>query len=128
MSSSDWRVSAEDVKEILDTDLSNTVIGAFINAANITVTKLLGSKTALSEEQRIEIERWLSAHLIACTKDHQAKSEAAGDASVTYQGQTEMALDSTHYGQMVKFLDTTGTLAAKDKKQAAMIYAVPSFE
>jgi len=82
----------------------------------------------LDDDQLTEIERWFSAHLIACTKDHQPLSETDGQASIGYQGKTEMALDSTHYGQMCKILDTTGTLAEKAKaKTPASIYAVKSF-
>lgn len=123
------RVLASEVKEILDTDLSGAALEAFIVAANLTVTDLLGSSTVLSSSQLKEIERWFTAHLVACTREQQAKSEkVAGEASITYQGETGKGLDSTFYGQQVKILDTSGVLAASLGKKKASIYAVTSFD
>jgi hypothetical protein len=122
------RVYGAEVKEILETDLSNSVIETFILAANLTVTELLGSNTDISDAQRTEIERWLAAHLIAATKEKQAKAEKAGEASITYQGETGMGLDGTMYGQQVKLLDTTGILAATVGKRKPSLTAITSFE
>jgi len=123
------RVSATQVKEIMETDLEDTVIEAFITAANLTVTELLGT-SALSDATLLEIERWMAAHLIASTIDRAVDKENTGPTGVTYSGKTAMGLDSTLYGQTCKLLDTTGTLAAfdlaKGYKQAS-VYAVTSF-
>ncbi|MEE9356491.1 MAG: DUF4054 domain-containing protein [Methylococcaceae bacterium] len=121
------RVFADEVKEIIDTSLSDDVIGAYIQAANLTITKLLGSSTALSDDQKKEIERWFTAHLMACTREQQAKAEKAGEASITYQGKTGEGIKSTHYGQMCLVLDTTGILAASLGKRKISITAVTSF-
>jgi hypothetical protein len=122
------RVSADDIKEILDTSLSDSSIEAFIQAANITITKWLSTDSGLSSVQLKEIERWLSCHLIACTREKQVRAEEAGDASVTYQGTTGMGLDATFYGQQVKVLDTSGILAAQMGKRQASIFAIESFD
>lgn len=123
------RVLASEVKEILDTDLSDVIVGTFITAANITVTKFLGTSTVLSSVQLKEIERWFSAHLIACTREQQAQAEeVAGETNIKYQGKTGMGLDSTLYGQQVKVLDTSGVLAANLGKKKATIYTVTSFD
>jgi len=108
------RVSDAEVKEIIDTSVTTT---AFISAANLVVTEKLGS-SGLSEDLLKEIERWLAAHLIASSKDKQVESETIGDVSATYQGKTDMGLDSTFYGQQVKLLDTTGTMANLGKRKA----------
>lgn len=122
------RVSAEEVKEIIDTSLSDSAIEAFIGAANLTVTSLLGTSTALSSDQLREIERWFSAHLIACSRERQIDKEGVGQATVSYSGKTDMGLDATLYGQQVKIMDTTGILASQVGKRSASIYAVTSFD
>ena len=124
------RVSADEVKEILDTTLTDSAIEAFIGAANLTVTKILGDED-LTDDELKEIERWLTAHLIACTRERQIMKEAVGQASVTYAGVTKTGLDATLYGQQVKLLDTTGLLAQQESdlgKRQASIYAVTSFD
>ena len=123
------RVLPAEVKEIIDTELSDPIVVTFIDAANLTVTALLGSDTTLGAAQLKEIERWYTAHLIACTRARQVKSESVGDASVTYQGETGKGLDASMYGQMVKQLDTSGIMAAAGSgKQSVMIQAITSFE
>jgi len=105
------RVDPDEVREIIETEVDNSDLLAFITAANLVVTERLGGSTALTDAQRKEIERWLAAHFLASTREQQAQSEGVNGISVTYQGQTGKGLDSTHYGQMVKMLDSTGTLA-----------------
>lgn len=124
------RVTAAEVETIIDIESSvaDATIEAFINAANLTVTEILGDDTTLSSAQKKEIERWLSAHFIACTLQHKPQNEKAGDAAITYQGQTGMGLDATFYGQTVKVLDTSGKMAQKIGKKAVNIHAVTSFE
>jgi hypothetical protein len=121
------RVITAEVKEIIDTNLTDIQVQPFIKAANATVTKLLGTTTDLSSTQKKEIERWLSAHLIACTKERQAKAEKTVDASITYQGETGQGIKSTHYGQTAADLDTTGKLANLGKRKVSLT-AVESFD
>ena len=101
------RITDAEVKEILDTDISDTT--PFITAANLIVTNTLGSES-MSTSLLKEIERWLTAHL-ASMRDQRIKSERFGDAEATYQGITGMGLDFSSYGQQVKLLDTSGKLA-----------------
>jgi len=123
------RVTENEVKAIIDTDLSD--ITAFITAANLTVTKRLGSETTLSADQKKEIERWLSAHLIASSnKDMGARdvnSERTLDAQITYAGETDKGLEATRYGQMVLVLDTSGKMAVSGKRKT-LFKAVTSFD
>lgn len=125
------RVSPAEVKEIIEipASIADTVIHSFIVAANATVSAILGSDTVITSAQLIEIEKWLTAHLLACTRIPQAsEEEVMGETSIKYTGKTDKGLDFTSYGQMVKMLDTTGKLAASiGKKQASMI-AVTSFD
>lgn len=122
-----YRVSYDEVREIIETTLDDQTIGAYVGAANLVITEHLGG-ASLGEEKLKEIERWLTAHLMACTREHQPQAEVADKASITYQGKTGMGLDATFYGQQVKLLDSTGILAGELGKKPVMIYSVTSFE
>jgi len=121
-------VSADDVKEIIDTDLADTIIDAYILSANYAVTEILGSDTTLSDGHKETIVRWLAAHLIAATREQQIQKAGAGGANVTYQGMTGKGLEATLYGQQVLALDTTGKMMATMTKRKASLTAVTSFE
>ncbi len=121
------RVTAEDVQKIIETSKDTSVIEAFITAANLTIDTVLAT-AGLSEDQLTEIERWLAAHLMACSVEPQIMKEQAGNAAATYAGVTKMGLDATLYGQQVKILDTSGLLAAQEAligKRNASVYAIP---
>ncbi len=120
-------VSPALVKQILDTDLSDTDLTAYITGATALVNDAVkGIGAAL----RTELTRWLAAHLVASTREQQLAEAGAGPTSVKFQGLTGLGLDSTHYGQQAKLLDTTGALAALDVpgRRAAELWAVESFE
>jgi hypothetical protein len=119
------RVTAAEVKVILDnTALSDTDIDAYIVGANALVNSVLGTGT---EDILTEIEKWLTAHMIASTRERQAIKEGAGGASITYSGNYDTMLSSTSYGQMVMTLDSTGLMAALGMK-AVRIIAIKSFD
>ena len=100
------RVTDAEVKEILDTALSTT---PFINTATVVVDENLVDK-GLSTALLKEIELYLAAHYTTI-REQQLTSEELGEAKNTYQGKTEMGLDSSFYGQTAKQLDTSGTLS-----------------
>jgi hypothetical protein len=119
------RVTYADVKAIMDNcNTADATVTVFITSAH---TLLDSVAPPLSEEVLTELEKWLSAHLIASTVFRTTSDEKLGDASVKYTGQWGKKLESTPYGQMVLLLDTTGLLA-KAGKQSATIYAVKGFE
>lgn len=121
------RTTAVDVKQIIDTDLEDSVVEGYISAATSTVDEVLGTDTSISGDLKTEIERWFTAHLIASTREQQLSEAKAGPASAKFQGKTGMGLDATLYGQQVKAMDTTGKFAALSGKRASMT-AVTSFE
>jgi hypothetical protein len=123
------RVTPEEVKEIIDTTVSESSIEAFITAANATINALLGS-SSLTVVQLREIERWLTAHLITCAKERTIRSETAGQADITYETQPlGKGLDASLYGQQVRLLDTTGILASVAVgMQKVSMYTITSFE
>src|SRR3990167_11412597 len=65
------RVTSIEVKEIISTDIAD--LTAYITAANLLVTEVLGG--LLSDALLKEIERWLSAHLIASGGEGGARIE-----------------------------------------------------
>jgi len=114
------RVTGDQVKQIIETDLTANEISPFVKAANLMVTDMLGS-SGLSDPHLKEIERWLSAHLVAIrSPDSVAKSEKTGDASITRHGQSGLGLDFTPYGQQVKVLDTSGIMADAGMQAASL--------
>ena len=122
------RTTADEVKEIMDNcTLTDAVVDSFITGANALVTFILGSDTAIGNTLRGEVEKWFTAHMIACTLHRTTETERLGDASVKYTGQFRENLASTPYGQMVMQLDPTGKMGNIGKKGASM-YAVTSFD
>lgn len=121
------RTTAADVKAIINVGsiLDDAGVTVFITTANLMVTANLTGK-GLSDVVLTEIEKWLSAHLISITKVRQAESKKVGDAADKY-GRLGFDLSATTYGQTVKILDTSGTLAELGLK-AVSIEAVPSFD
>jgi hypothetical protein len=121
------RTTPAEVKRIIDTDLTDDDVNAYISGATEIVTSILGTDTTISDELKCNIEMWLAAHLIASTREQQIQSAGAGGAKVTYQGQTGIGLNATLYGQQVLVMDTTGKMAAALSKQKASITAITSF-
>jgi hypothetical protein len=122
------RTNVDDLKNIIDTDLSDPILEAYINSANVFVTGVLDDK-GLSDAIMEEIEKWVAAHMIASTRERMGKEEEAGGARIEYLGKYGEGLASTPYGQMAIQLDTTGTLSSDlQGKKLAWSKAVTSFE
>ena len=119
------RITEAEVKEIIDTSLTGSLV-AFIAAASSIVEDELTGK-GLSAARLKEIERYLSAHFVSIkdTSQGQVVSEKIGDAEVKYtQSANAKSLDSSRYGQNAMFLDTSGTLAALGKGNARAQFKV----
>lgn len=116
------RNTVADVRDILDTEMTDEQLAAFINTAYVVVSTNLSDK-GLAAAILTEIEKYLSAHF-ASLRDQRAQSEGiAGEYNVTYQGKTDMGFNATQYGQMAVALDTSGVLATmgSSKKRASFI-------
>lgn len=119
------RVTAEEVLAIMDNVvLDDVIVEAYILGAESFITENL-LDSGLEETSLKEIERWLSAHLIAVTRERQSKKESAGKASIEYAGVWGEGLTQTSYGQTAIALDSTGTLSNLSKKKV-IFYAIPS--
>ncbi len=119
------RVTAAEVREIITTALGDTAIDAYIAIANPMVTNTVTCGLAAATLK--EIERWLTAHMIAITNDRTTTEEKLGEATVKYVDVYGEGFKSTSYGQMVLLLDTCGGFANLGKK-AVSIKAITSFE
>jgi len=114
-----YRVTTEDVKNIMDEDIVDFDLFPFIHTANIMITDML-SGTDLSDNMLIEIERYLTAHL-ACLRLPRIMEEEISDGSAKYMRKVMGGgLLSTDYGQIVTQLDTTGTLVNSLKPLAGV--------
>ena len=101
------RVVPDEVRAIMpETTLDDLIIETYITSAHVWVDSLLVTK--YDEEVLKEIERWMSAHMIAMTQERQAKEEGAGGAFIKYTGDWGEGLLGTSYGQMVYNLDVFG--------------------
>ncbi len=123
------RVTAEEVKEIMDNcPLSDTIVETYIDIASAYINKVFDlepddDSSGTFTDGYEELERWLTAHMIATTRFRQVSQETIETATVKYTGYWSKGLESTSYGQMVLMLDTEGKIAGAGKR-AASIYAV----
>lgn len=119
------RTTVDAVKIIIETELTDPVIEGYIGSASAFVdSALLGA--GLTETTLTEIERWLTAHMIASTKERIAKREEAGGAKIEYAGEFGTGFSSTSFGQMAVILDTSGTLKKLNgDTKFASFWAVP---
>jgi len=120
------RTTAAEVMEIMpDTSLTTAQINPFITVATGIVTEHLAD-CGMSDAELEEVERWLTAHIIAITVERQAKTEKVGEASLTYQGNFGEGLKRSTYGEMVMMLDNCGILAQIGKRKIK-VHAIKSF-
>jgi hypothetical protein len=103
------RATEAEVKEILDTNLEETEITPFLNAANTVVTDVLMDEE-YSDDLLKTIETWLAAHFVAI-RDPRISKEKVGDGDATYHGKSGLGLNHTPYGQQVMLMDHHGKLA-----------------
>jgi len=113
------RVTTAEVKEIIDTDLTDLTV--FITVADQHVDRVAAADSSLAAATLKEISRWLAAHFTAIRDPRESKS-TVGPTSFTYEGKTGMGLSFTRYGQQALLLDTTGTLANLGMKKASVDY------
>ena len=110
------RVTSQEVKNIIDTDIPSPGITPFIETANAMVEEHLLDQD-ISETLLTKIELWLAAHFVA-VRDPRREAESLGDASDRYRGKTDMGLNFTEYGQQAIALDSSGVLASLGKQKA----------
>lgn len=107
------RVSAQQVKEIIDTSIADDIVLTnHIDTANLLVTETLGS-TTLTARRLEKIELYLAAHFVALTEERGGITRSElGDAEESYANIYSAGFQATRYGQAAMSLDSTGTLNA----------------
>ena len=116
-------IDQDDVKEIIETDLSDGDLAAFINAAYAMTIQIAsdlgdcGGATTLAE-----IQKYITAHLVTL-REPMVRSESVSEVRVEYLRQTganlEGGLSGTPYGQTALDLDCSGKLAEMGLKRAS---------
>jgi len=102
---------------------ANPDLSPFIEAAGSYVDDIVtyatsdGRLVPNAAKQEL-LERYLAAHCYLIMDQAYASKGTAG-ANASFQGQTGMYLEGTKYGQFALRLETSGTLAALDKRQVA---------
>lgn len=106
------RVTAETVKEIISTQLTDDVVNTnHIITANIYVDEHLIA-SGLSDSMLERIELYLAAHYVALTEEGGGLTrDKLGDADTSFANVYDQGLKSTRFGQMALTLDSTGILA-----------------
>lgn len=66
----------------------------------------------LTSSQLKDMETWLAAHF-ASFLYQQYKEKATGDAKAVFQGETNMGLEATMWGQQALAIDITGCLRSR---------------
>jgi len=112
-------VTVEELRKIIETDLPDADLQAYIDTASIFVNEVLSS-TSISDFLKTQIAKWFAAHLLASTREQQLLEASAGSASAKFQAVIDKGLESTMYGQQVLTLDTTGTFAKLGKRKMSL--------
>jgi len=110
---------ADEIREIIETDLTTAQINAFINMAYLTTLALSGKLDDCGGADMLcEIQKLLAAHFITL-RQRQTKSESiGGEWNVAYTAPEGLGLDASLYGQQAKALDCSGILMAASLKKA----------
>lgn len=116
------RVTATEVRVIFDasSDITDAIVTSHIDIANDLVTGSLSS-SGLSSTRLANIELYLAAHFLALRDPSRGMVEAewvSSEAKVDFSSDFGQGLKSTHYGQQVLLLDTSGTFANLGKTKA----------
>jgi len=112
------RVSTNELKEIITTDIGDSILTAnYIDTANAYIDANL-SDVGHTDIILKKIELYLAAHLVAISASGSGNIVSyskVGDAAESYETSGDLldeGLRSTQYGQTAIWLDTSGTLAA----------------
>ncbi len=119
------RVNATEVKELINTDLADAVVGSFIGVASRLVDRLLVGK-GLDDLTLSDIELYLSAHFVGMRDQDEGMTQETktGEANSRYAGFYSKGFELTRYGQMAIMLDTTGILSTVAKQQGKARFTV----
>ena len=113
-------VNATTVQEIIDTDLTDAQIAAFVNMSYYMTLPLVGHLGSCGGGDALcNIQLILSAHFITMFERQTVSENVAGEWAVTYLGVAGQGLSSSLYGQQAIALDCSGKLAKAGLKRAS---------
>lgn len=122
------RTNSEDVLAIMGApEVDEDVVTSMIGAASAIVDSVFAGDTSLGTILLTNIEKWLTAHMVATSLVRSTSKEKIGDVAIEYAGKWGERLNSTSYGQMVLTLDVSGKMSKVGKAKASM-YAIKSFD
>jgi len=117
------RTNDTDVKKIISLN-TITDTSSFIATANLLVTNTLGN-SGLGDDLLTEIEKYLTAHLLAMHPDErQLTEQKLGDATDKMTGEFGKGLEMTQFGQTVLLLDSTGSFAKLSSGKKAIVESI----
>ena len=112
------RTTVTNVRAILGEQYDGTAdLQPFIDTAAVLVDQAVAadSDSLLGTSTQERIECYLAAHFYEHA-DQMMSSKSTGGASGQFQGQTQMVLTGTKYGQTACLLDCTGYLEKRSKE------------
>lgn len=115
------RANVNDVKLIIETDLDDDQIQAFITTAHLLVVDRIEGQGS-SEATMTQVEQYLAAHFLSLRDPRVETEKIGGEYQAKYQvGDLGEGLASTVYGQTALALDDTGLLVQSSMKKAGFI-------
>lgn len=112
-------VTADELKEIIDTDLTDSRLHNFINMAYATTLPLVGQLSSCGGSTTLkQIQLLLAAHYLTMYERSVKSQSIGGEWSVTYALQDGEGIKSSLYGQNAIALDCSGTLGQAGVRKA----------
>lgn len=118
-------LSASDVSEIVDTDLTDAQINAFLNMAYFRTRPIAGGLSACGGKDAEEaIIKLLAAHFTKVNEGDPYDEWVGVEWRVRYRGTRDgEGLKATIYGQQAVAMDCSGKLASAGMKRASIYIA-----
>lgn len=115
------RVTVSEVREIIDTGLTDAGVASCITAANVLINSKSEMLEHLDESVLTQIELWLSAHNVSVA-DPRVTEERTRETAIKYaQPEAGRGLARSTYGQVALALDTTYSLVESAVSRRASI-------
>lgn len=99
------RTNAADVKNAIDTSLTDAQVSAFIDDASVVVDDIASADATITSAKLTLIEKYLAAHFVTL-RDPRLTKAALADVQESYQRDAEM----TEYLKAAIALDPTGII------------------
>lgn len=113
-------VTPAELREIIDTDLSDARLCNFVNLAYVMTIPLSGNLASCGGDTALEqIQLLLAAHFLTMYERTLKREDVADEWSATYAMKEGLGLESSLYGQNALALDCSGILARAGSKRAS---------